>query len=148
MSAFDLDFVFPLTMEVYYPIITQGGYGNVEKQWVLDQVLPCDFGPAGLRNKKDLQTDINVMLDNAVVGRVKTDITSSSRQANNSLTNILIANIKDANGNLVYNESAGVRAGKSTLFEIATLNPIVGPFHTVDYYKIILRRSENQAADI
>jgi hypothetical protein len=28
------------------------------------------------------------------------------------------------------------------------LNPMVGPFGKVEYYKVILRRSENQATDL
>jgi hypothetical protein len=28
------------------------------------------------------------------------------------------------------------------------LNPVVGPFGTVEYYKVLVRRSENQAVDL
>jgi hypothetical protein len=51
-------------------------------------------------------------------------------------------------GNSIYNESSGIRTGKSTLFEISTFTPIVGPFGSTEYYKIIVSRSDNQAADI
>ena len=62
--------------------------------------------------------------------------------------NIIITNIRDTAGNILFNESAGVRSGKATLFEVATYNPIVGPFGTTEYYKLVVRRSENQGADI
>jgi hypothetical protein len=45
-------------------------------------------------------------------------------------------------------ETSGPRAGKSTIFEIATNEPFVNPFGNVEYYKLILRRSENQGAEV
>lgn len=149
MTACDTnDFMYPLTMDIYYPIVGQGAYGNVQKQWVLDRSVPCAFAPSGLKNKKDIKAEAKIDIDNAIVGRVRKDITVSTRGDINSLTNIIVTNIRDINGNLVYNESSGPRAGMATLYEVATFNPTVGPFGTTDYYAIILRRSENQAADL
>jgi len=82
------------------------------------------------------------------MGRFRNDPTQSSTESLYSITNIVITNIRDKDGQLIYNESAGPRSGNSTLFEIATLNPIVGAFGKVEYYKVILRRSENQAVDL
>jgi hypothetical protein len=65
-----------------------------------------------------------------------------------SITNIVITNIRNNLGEIIYNETSGPRSGNPTLFEVATLNPIVGPFGKVEYYKVILRRSENQAVDL
>jgi hypothetical protein len=144
----DFDFIYPLSMEIYYPVVDQGAYGNVKKQWILDQTVKCFFNPAGRKYKTDVQADVNITIDNAIVGRVPFDITQSSRENLNSMTNIIITNIKDVNGNLIYNESAGIRKGKATIFEVATINPIIGAFADVDYYKIVIRRSDNQAVDI
>jgi len=66
----------------------------------------------------------------------------------NAITNVIVTNIKDKNCNPIYLETSGIRNGKSTIFEIATQEPFVGPFGNVEYYKVILRRSENQAADV
>ena len=65
-----------------------------------------------------------------------------------SLTNIIFTNMRDTNGNIIHVETSGPRSGNPTLFEVATSSPIVGPFGNVEYYKIILRRSENQAVDL
>ena len=59
-----------------------------------------------------------------------------------------MSNIRDSSGNAIHLETSGPRAGKSTIFEIATQEPFVGPFGGIEYYKLVLRRSENQAADI
>ena len=139
------DFTYPLLADVYYPIVEQGAYGNVSKTWVLDKTISCAFNPPSSRFKEDVNSEAMLNIDNSLVGRIRTDITQSSQGASYSLTNIVITNIRDKDGNVIYNESAGPRSGNSTLFEIATFNAIVGPFGKLEYYKTVLRRSENQA---
>lgn len=142
------DFMYPLLMDIYYPIVETGAYGNVKKTWVLDKTVACMFNSAGLKNKKDINSEPNINIDNSIIGRIRTDITVSDTDTLYSLTNIVVTNIRTADGNLVYNESSGPRSGNATLFEVATFNPIVGAFGKVDYYKLVLRRSENQAVDL
>lgn len=148
MICEETDFMYPLLMDVYYPIIETGAYGNLKKEWVLDRTIACFFNPAGRKFKQDVGTDTKVDIDNSVVGRVRKDITSSSKENPYSLTNIIITNIRDRDGNTIYNESSGPRVGLSTIWEIATLNPVVGAFGTTEYYKLVIRRSENQAIDL
>jgi hypothetical protein len=142
------DFAYPLLADIYYPIVDVGAYGNVKKQWVLDRTIACYFSSGGLKNKKDVNAEANINIDNLISGRVKNDLTQSNDESLYSITNIIVTNIRDINGNSIYSESAGTRSGKSTLFEIATLNPIQGPFGSTDHYKVLLRRSENQAVDL
>ena len=142
------DFMYPLLADIYYPIVEQGAYGNIKKTWVLDKTIACAFNPAGLKNKKDINSEPNINIDNSIVGRIRLDISQSSTNESYSLTNIIITNIRSTNGNTIYNENSGPRSGNSTLFEVATLNPVVGAFGKTEYYKIILRRSENQAVDL
>lgn len=142
------DLFYPLLADVYYPIIEQGPYGNIKKSWVLDKTIACAFNPAGRKFKQDIQPDPNITIDNTLVGRSRTDITATHRDNLNSVTNILITNIRDRNGQLVYNESAGPRAGLGTIFELSTFNPIVGAFGKTEYYKLVIARSDNQGVDI
>jgi hypothetical protein len=142
------DFTFPLLADIYYPIVEVGGYGNLKKQWVLDKSVACFFNPGGSKYKQDVGTEANINIDSALIGRVRNDPTKSSTESLYSITNIIVTNIRGTDGNLIYTESSGPRSGDSTLFEIATLIPIVGPFGKVEYYKIVLRRSENQAVDL
>jgi hypothetical protein len=83
-----------------------------------------------------------------MLGRAKTDIRFSTNKDQNSITNVIVTNRRDKTLNEIYVETAGPRAGKSTLFEVATVEPFTGPFGSVEYYRIVLRRSENQAADL
>lgn len=143
------DFLFPLTADVFYPMVDQvAGYGSVKKTWVLDRSIACSFASASSNAKEDVKPEVNMVIDNSIVGRSRSDITRSSRSDLYSMTNILITNIRDNMGNIIYNESSGPRAGKATIYEVATMNPSVGPFGGTEFYKIVLRRSENQAADL
>lgn len=142
------DFMFPMQASLYHPIVEQGDFGAIKKQWVLDRTFACSFSSGGSAFKEEVKPNVNITQNTILVGRTKSDIRISSRDNKNSLTNILVTDIKDQEGNLVYLETSGPRSGKGTLFEIATYEPFVGPFGVVDSYKLIIRRSENQTGDV
>tara|TARA_B110000503_G_scaffold1165_2_gene1526 strand:+ start:4881 stop:5330 length:450 start_codon:yes stop_codon:yes gene_type:complete len=142
------DFMFPMSAEVYYPDVSQGSYGNVKKNWMLDKTVSISVSAPGSAMKQEVTPNANITMEKILSGRVKQDIRVSEREQGNSLTNIIVTNIKDQSCNQIYVETAGVRAGKATIFEVATQEPFVGPFGSVEYYKIVLRRSENQGVDV
>ena len=142
------DYMFPMQCSIYYPIVEQGDFGAIKKHWVIDKAFPCVFSSGGSAFKEEVKPNVNITQNSILIGRTKNDIRVSSRDSKNSLTNILITDIRDQEGNLVYMETSGPRSGKGTLFEIATYEPFVGAFGTVDFYKLVIRRSENQAGDL
>lgn len=148
MICEDKDFAFPMQVDVFYPLVEQGAYGNVKKQWMLNKTIACHFTTAGLKTKEEIVPNVNITQDTLLIGRVKSDIRISTLDAGVSLTNVVLTNIQDKNCNNVYVETSGVRAGKSTIFEVASQEPFMGPFGNIEYYKLVLRRSENQAVDI
>jgi hypothetical protein len=137
-----------MLMDIYYPIVEQSAYGNVNKDWVLDRSVACSLNPAGTSWKEDIKPNVAITQDSVLIGRIKTDIRVSKQNSKNAITNVIITNIRDKSGNHIYNETAGPRSGKSTIFEIATLEPFVNPFGDLEYYKIVIRRSENQAENV
>jgi len=143
------DLFYPNLADIYYPIVEQGAYGNTKKTWVLDRTISIAVNPAGRKFKQDVQTN-NAKLDmeNAILARTRNDLTQATTDNLYSMTNIIITNIRDRDGNLIYNESSGPRIGLATLFELPTFNPIVGAFGKTEYYKLVLARSENQAIDL
>lgn len=142
------DFMFPMLADVYHPIVEQGTYGNVSKRWVLDRTIACSLNPGGPGAKEEITPNIDLTQNSLLTGRVRTDLRISSKDNPNAITNVIVTNIRDASGNPIHMETAGVRKNKSTIFEIATQQPFVGPFGNVEYFKVILRRSDNQAADV
>ena len=85
-------------------------------------------------------------LNNRLNARSKDDIRISSNDKKYAITDILITNIKDKHGNLIYKETSGIRSGKGTIFEIATIQPFVGPFGDLESYTMVWRRTESQAS--
>ena len=142
------DFTFPICADVFYPIVEQGSLGNVKKQWIHDRTIACSLAPAGSAFKEEVTPNVNITQESILLGRLRTDIRISSKDTKNSITNIVVTNIKDRNMNQIYMETSGPRSGRPTLFEVATIEPFTGPFGTVEYFKVVLRRSENQAADV
>lgn len=139
------DFMFPMKADVYYPIITQNMYGQPNKDWVFDRTIVINAAPAGGAGTEDIKPAEFLQYENKLISRVKSDIRVSSNEQNNALTNILVTNIRTADDSLVYRETAGPRNGRGTIYEVATMEPFVGPFGNIEYYRLLLRRTENQA---
>jgi hypothetical protein len=139
------DFIFPLYADVYYPIISQGGYGEVKKNWVFDRTIVCNATPVGGAGEEDIKPAEFLKYENKLVARSKTDLRISANENKQAVTNILITNIRTAGGEVIYKETAGVRSGRGTIFEIATLEPFLGPFNQIEYYKMVWRKTENQS---
>jgi hypothetical protein len=139
------DFIYPMLADIYYPIIAQGTYGEVNKEWVFDRTIACNATSVGGAGKEDIKPDMFLQYENKLIARSKTDLRVTSRKSKEAVTNILITNVRFANGDAIYKETAGPRTGKGTIYEIGTLEPFVGPFNNVEYYKMLWRRTENQA---
>lgn len=142
------DFQFPMNASLYFPIVDQNAYGQVSKKWVLDRIIACNFSPSITTNKQNIKSNVAVTEEILLIGRSKTDIRISGASDSRAITNIIITDIKDKNGNEIYKETSGPRAGKSTLFEIATIEPFINPFGVFEYYTVNIRRSENQAVEV
>lgn len=142
------DFVYPMLADIYYPIITQSQNGQIKKQWILDRTIACNASPmGGIRNAQEINPAAFIEHSGELIVRAKTDIRISSKELGNALTNILVTNVRDRHNNIIYKETAGVRSGKGTMFEVSGLEPIVGPFGPVDYYKMLWKRTDSQAVD-
>jgi len=148
MQCETTDFIYPMLADIYYPIVEQGAYGNVKKQWILDRSIACNFAPTGQAASEEVKPNVNITKENILLGRTKTDLRVSSGNSRNSITNVVVTNLRTAQQNDIYIETSGPRDGRSTLYEIASTEAIVGPFGSVEYYKVVLRRSENQASDL
>lgn len=136
--------IYPMYADVYYPTIEQSPYGNTVKTWSLDRVIIGNFTPVGAKSKEEMIPNVNITQDMIILGRVIKDVRVGLNSDQYSITNVLVTNIRDRFESEIYLETSGPRQGMSTLFEVATQEPFVGPFGTTEYYKLVLRRSENQ----
>ena len=148
MADCTTDFLYPMKADIYYASIDQNQYGQPKKTWIFDRSIVCNAsGGYGRPNKEDVKPSVFLQYKNELVSRSKEDIRVSSHLDNNAITNILITNIRDTDENILYRETSGPRSGKGTIYEIAALEPFVGPFGGTEYYKMVLRKTENQSTD-
>lgn len=139
------DFIFPMKADIYYPIITQNQYGQPNKNWVFDRTIVLNATSVGGAGTEEIKPAEFLQYENKLVCRAKSDIRISSNDESYAVSNILITNIRSANDLLIYKETAGPRSGRGTIYEVATFDPFTGPFGSIEYYKVLLRRTENQA---
>jgi hypothetical protein len=138
------DFIYPMKADIYYPIITQNNYGQANKEWVFDRTIICNASTVGGAGDVELKPEVFLQYDGKLIARSKSDIRVSSNNADNAITNILITNIRSATDLVIYKETAGPRTGRGTIYEVGTLEPFVGPFGEIEYFKMLWRRTENQ----
>lgn len=138
------DFIYPMKADIYYPIITQNSYGQPNKEWVFDRTIVCNATTVGGAGDVELKPDTFLQYDGKLISRSKSDIRISSNQLENAITNILVTNIRSSSDLVIYKETAGPRTGRGTIYEVGTLEPFVGPFGDIEYYKMLWRRTENQ----
>jgi hypothetical protein len=138
------DVIFPMKADIYFPIVTQGEYGQPKKDWVYDRTITCSATPIGGAGEESIKPESFLQYKDTLIGRTKNDPRVSSHKNNNAVTNILVTNIRAANDYPLYIETAGVRSGRGTIYEVATVEPFIGPFQEIEYYKMVLRRTENQ----
>ena len=146
-SCEDTDFMYPMKADVYYPIVEQGAYGNVTKTWIFNKTVVCNFSKDGTV-EEEVKPNVNITLKKVLTGRTKKDIRISQENNADAITNVVITNIRTRTDVPLYIETSGIRAGKSTIYEIESQSPIIGPFGDPEYYALAIRRSENQSSDI
>ena len=141
----ETDAFYPMKVDIYYPIITQNSYGQPNKEWVYDRTVGCNATTVGGAGTEELKPEVFLQYKDKLIARSKIDLRISSNDASNAISNILVTNIRNAADELIYKETAGPRAGRGTIYEIGTLEPFINPFGSIEYYRMLWRRTENQA---
>ena len=141
--------LFQMQCDIYYATEKQDKYGKVEKKWQFDMSENCSFytlGDQSNNNNFTFDDERFYRLETMLYGRFKTDPREGSDGQFHPLSHILVTNIRAAgcNDQVFFIESNGQYEGKPTIFEIKTCQPYIGPFNTVEYYKIQLERSDTQ----
>lgn len=135
---------YPLIADIYYGTQTQNDFGEVDKAWEFSRTVPIDLNTSTNYKDQQVQPDQFFWIQDMLNGMVKEDVRISDNHAPYSLTNILITNVRNRQDQVVYTESAGSRVGLPTIYEVSGLLPHNDPWGNVDYFKIVLKRSELQ----
>jgi hypothetical protein len=140
---------FQMQCDIYYAIESQDLYGGIDKKWEYDVVEPCSFYTLSDKsNSNNFTYDDNrfYKLETMLYGRFQSDPRKSSTGQYFPLSHILVTNVRASgcNDESFFIETNGDYEGSPTVFELKTCQPFVGPFNTVEYYKIQLERSDIQ----
>lgn len=149
MICDDVDFAYPFLADIYYSTISQGVYNEITKTWDFDRTIPF-YASAFINrmNKDEVNKDYYAQYNQHITARSRSDIRMSSENIENAMTNIIITNIRNPDGTIIFKETSGIRSGSGTLYEISAFQPFVGAFGDIEYYGIVLRRTENQNLEV
>lgn len=140
---------FQMQCDIYYATEDQDEYGGISKKWEFDMIEPCSFytlGDKGNNNNFTYDDSIFYRLETMLFGRFQSDPRKSSNGLYYPLSHILVTNIRGTgcNEDTFFVETNGNYDSTPTVFEIKTCQPFIGPFNTIEYYKIQLERSDIQ----
>lgn len=145
----NLDLLFPMRCDVYYAYETQDSFGKVNKNWVMDETVPCSFytlNDMSNNDNFDLDDKKFYRLETMLIGRTKRDIRVSTEGVYYAPSHILITNIRASccNDEVFFIETSGGYEGTPTIYEPKMIQPYIGPYNSIEYYKIQLERSDSQ----
>jgi hypothetical protein len=151
MGIFDTtctDIFFPMKCDIYYATEDQDKYGKIVKNWSLGNTLDCAlYTPDDKKNDEFKFEDQKFFkLDQILVGRTKQDPRKSDIESYYPMSHILLTNIKSdgCNDELLFFESTETYEKKATIYELRSCQPYVGAFSTIEYFKLVLVRSDTQ----
>lgn len=137
------DILYPMTADLYYAETKQNAFGTMEKTWVYNRTIDCSAISA-LADKTltgELRTQGAFFNYNSDIAfRTNENIQKNKTGRHHPITEILITNIKDQAGNQVWIEGEDIK----TQYEVQSFVPSYDAFHTVDFYRGYLTRSQKQ----
>ena len=136
------EMMYPMTADLYYSTNTQNRLGEMVSSWNKDRVVKC----SAIKDRPD-SAIANAMLSEKFIEynfkvnfRTDDNILKSSDGTSYAPTDIIITNIKDPAGNLVWFEYDG----EPTDIEIGNIEPMYDPKHNLFGYRVLLRRADDQ----
>jgi hypothetical protein len=133
---------YPMTADIYYSRSHQNDFGEFEKTWQKDRTVFC----SAIKERPDskirpaLETEKFLQYDFRINMRTNEDIQRGSDDNFYPITDVLIRNIKDPAGNLVWEEYYN----ENSSFEIQAAEPMFNDLHVLAGYRILLVRSDRQ----
>jgi hypothetical protein len=133
---------YPMTADLYYANTKQNEFGEFDKTWYKDRTIICSaikerpdskIRPA-LETQKFIQYDFRINL------RTPENIQIASDDKIYPITEILIRNIKDSSGTIVWDELNN----ENTSFEIQAAEPMFNEFHNVNGFRVLMVRADRQ----
>lgn len=131
---------YPMTADIYYATQSQNDFGEIQRSWEFDRTIKCSAIRPTLRNANFVEIQPNIEYDILINFRTSEDIQTSKNLNVYKVTDIIIKNIKDTSGTVVWKEDTS----NSTVFEIRSIEPLLDISSKIMGYKAVCMRSDNQ----
>jgi len=138
--------LYPTLMDIGYSTALQNNYGELEVVWTYDRTIPCRVASNTNYKDQNVFPEQRMRILDQINAQVTEDVRIDSFGEMHALTDVLITNIRSSCGESAFTETAGDRAGDSTMYEVMGYSPHIDPFGKVDYIKIVLNRADEQVA--
>jgi hypothetical protein len=139
IGSYSVEAKYAMTMDVYRVQIAQSATGQVKREWIYAETVPClakSIISSGVRTpSNDRTVDARYLIEEII--KVMT-LDKLPRNAK-------ISNIKDLQGNVLW-EEAEVLNSPPTIFNIVGSTPILDGFGQILEYENTLQRSDIQGA--
>ena len=138
---------FQMKCDVFYATETQDKYGKIDKFWSIDRSEDCSFYTLSDKSNEEnfsFSQGKFFELKTTLYGRFRSDPRKKSTGTSLPLSQILLRNIRGGtcNEETFFIETNGNPT--PTIYEIKACQPFIGPFSTIEYWKIQLERSDSQ----
>lgn len=136
------DLFYPMTADIYYATQEQNDFGEITSTWNRDRSVRCSAikENPNSRTPTFISPTTNLEYDIVINFRTNEDIQISSDNEDYKVTNILITNIKDSSGNVIWKEDRE----NPTVFEIRAIEPMMDVSSNIMGYRIHCVRRETQ----
>jgi hypothetical protein len=133
---------YPMSADIYYATQTQNDFGEVVRAWTLDRQVPCSAIKQNPNSRTPNFVEPNASFEYDIVINFRTnqDIQVSSSNNTYKVTDILIKNVKDGSGNVVWKEDAN----NPTVFEVRAVEPMLDVSSTIMGYRVNCVRADDQ----
>lgn len=145
------DIMFAMSADLYYAENDQNDFGDMTKTWHFNRRIKCSAITA-LADKTlmpELKPSEFLSLANNLYFRTDTDVRLQEFDQLDKdpvihpITEILITNIKDNNGNNAYPDYLG-----PTKYEVATVVPTFNEFQARNFFRVYVQRSQDQRVEL
>lgn len=133
---------YPMTADIYYATQTQNDFGEITSTWSKDRTVNCSAIKQNPNSRTPTFVSPTTSLEYDIVINFRTneDVQVSSENEDYKVTNILITNIQDASGTVIWKEDRD----NPTVFEIRAIEPMMDISSNIMGYRIHCVRRETQ----
>jgi hypothetical protein len=134
---------YPMTAEIYYSENKQDALGVVQKSWVYDRTVKCSV--ISTMSDRTLTSEIknnssNFSYNSDLLFRVGENVQEKKNGTIYPITEILITNVKDPSGLLVFKEKGNI----PTQYELKTFVTSYDGDHLIAFWRGYMSRSTKQ----